>query len=1409
MLSIRPRSPSILRPSSSSDELGWSQASPSVLVAKRGWLYKQGGARGGRKSWKRRWFVLKEDCLYYYHSEDPVDPVLLGVMPLHLSTLLDLDSSSLAPPKRVDSAVCFECKRPFAITLRRHHCRRCGRSFCDRCSARSIPLPRLGYPTPVRVCDGCWEEQREDSDATESGGKAASGEEEQKEERERSESLGGEGRERRVGAFTLPAVSKPNLFALKNSERELWLQAESTEARIEWVHCIRTIQAKSEREVKAKDEPQWEVDFTQISLLNRVGGGTFGDVYRARLWGTEIAVKILKGEDFESGESVLEELKKEVSILSQLRHPNVVLYIGACTVPPHICIATEWCGRGSLHDVLDDHSLHIPCKLIVQLAMGIAQGVNYLHSLEHRIIHRDLKSANILVTRNWQVRVSDFGLSHMKQTLTSKGGADTPHHSNGGGKVDDDQYGIVGTPEYLAPEVMEGLAYTEKIDVYSFGILLCELVTRQPPFHDRFTITCYMDMVEAVLDEGAIPTIPRWCDTFLTPLILRCLSREPSERPSFTEIIMKLREVEGLEESEYFCLFDLPRLREQLESKDAQMQALGASELAVIVKERGVRRVRRVEVGGKRRAGRGFTESGAGYELKEVSATLPATTREGGVPGVFAATAPAASATLPPPPAPFSPSSSFASPSSAPDLWVLDDEFTQAVLERLTALLSSSFDNVQYACCLCLSAILAASASSSTPSSLFHAQDRDLIVSEGAIRLLLSLLTSPNPLVSAQAGEVLMVLCGDMTGGEMLQFVGAEREEMSVFVQVVEREVQRLEKQREEVERVLEGKRRLMGEVTALDQTKADRSDDGSQGREDRGVSHSHSKPRMQRKKSRGHRGGADSALTSPSLTPYPSSGDDRPTPPTLPQPNPVSAVDPLTPLKASTTALSSSLLSSSSTSSPTLSPRRSHLKKFEFVLQHIDGSVKNITLTHNAKGGRGGGGGGTRLGRSQSASNSSPHSLTSPAAVGGGVEGGGEEGVRGALRVRLVSLAGTRPSAAFAEYFPTIDLASYALRFDCEEGWTLCFLVLTQGEVRVYASHTDAPDEALAVIRLTGNVAVKTDDVEGMQLCLTVEDLGAHTFSFDCEHTRTQWKDSMATANPPRTPNGTTPTPLTTPTPVPHDADTALCESLLSEVPAVDDKVVESFRLEFPALRHAGYLLRRVGEEWQLAFFVLSDLTHLYSFDSHRSQPTDPDYQWEISPEHLSAACHLAHPAGPPRPAPFMLQTVGSQPALQLCAASATERELWTRALLPPSILPSSSPASPSSLTLLHPFLAFFTHVDHHGWLQRRKKYSSRWVRQFAVLVDAELYLYERAEDAPKDWALVCYVCTQSGKPFEVVRGGGKGGEWSWEMINPAGSVSLRAEGEKELDGWMRAMQDNCTRLSRVAHTRQRKATH
>ncbi len=511
-----------------------------VKVVKSGYLDKQGGARGGRKSWKKRYFVLKEDCLYYYDSAEKM--TLLGVMPLQGSRLLDFGGKYQGagkitePPAFADRPVCYECKISWTLTTRRHHCRNCGQTFCDKCSSKRIRIPKYSFNTPVRVCDACYvkvsHEIRVDTDL--------------------KDVVIEEGDED-GHKFRLPAVKKPHLFALKNSERELWLSGETAEIRAEWIKAITSVQTqaitpspaavKKRALMNATLRPrEWEIDFKQIVILNKVGKGAFGEVFRARLWGTDTAVKTMKTEVFESNKKLLEELKKEVKILSQLRHPNVVLYIGAATKPPNVCIVTEWCARGrsvlftrrsltfmraltrgcdavwygvacSLFDVLHDHSIQINTKLIIEIAMGIAQGMNYLHSLAARIIHRDLKSHNILVDKNFNVKVADFGLSHVREqrkraaiagaasstTASSPNPNTSPTAADGkaaaaaaaqaaeDNKKPDRHYGIFGTPEWMAPEVMEGQNYTEKIDIYSFGILLCELITRQMPFHDMYS----------------------------------------------------------------------------------------------------------------------------------------------------------------------------------------------------------------------------------------------------------------------------------------------------------------------------------------------------------------------------------------------------------------------------------------------------------------------------------------------------------------------------------------------------------------------------------------------------------------------------------------------------------------------------------------------------------------------------------------------------------------------------------------------------------------------------------------------------------------------------------------------------------------------------------------------------------
>ena len=189
----------------------------------------------------------------------------------------------------------------------------------------------------------------------------------------------------------------------------------------------------------ASSAQNWEIQLDDVELEERIGAGAFGEVYRGRLWGTDVAVKRLVSASLTP--EVLENLKAEVSVLSQLRHPNVVLYLGACTAPPDVCIVTEWAEHGSLHEQLYDRTVPMSAVNRLGLALQTAQGMCYLHAPRHMIIHRDLKSHNLLLTRDYTVKVADFGLTIRRSMqpaaadTESAGGAGVAQSDGDGGSV--------------------------------------------------------------------------------------------------------------------------------------------------------------------------------------------------------------------------------------------------------------------------------------------------------------------------------------------------------------------------------------------------------------------------------------------------------------------------------------------------------------------------------------------------------------------------------------------------------------------------------------------------------------------------------------------------------------------------------------------------------------------------------------------------------------------------------------------------------------------------------------------------------------------------------------------------------------------------------------------------------------
>ncbi|KAJ1272719.1 hypothetical protein BS78_06G223900 [Paspalum vaginatum] len=243
-----------------------------------------------------------------------------------------------------------------------------------------------------------------------------------------------------------------------------------------------------------------EISWEELDLKERVGSGSFGTVYRADWNGSDVAVKVLMDQDV--GEAQLKEFLREIAIMKRVRHPNVVLFMGAVTKSPHLSIVTEYLPRGSLFRLINKaaNGEMLDLKRRLRMALDVAKGINYLHCLNPPIVHWDLKTPNMLVDKNWSVKVGDFGLSRFKANtfLSSKS--------------------VAGTPEWMAPEFLRGEPSNEKCDVYSFGVILWELLTMQQPWSGLGPA----QVVGAVAFQNRRLPIPKDTSPELTALVESC-----------------------------------------------------------------------------------------------------------------------------------------------------------------------------------------------------------------------------------------------------------------------------------------------------------------------------------------------------------------------------------------------------------------------------------------------------------------------------------------------------------------------------------------------------------------------------------------------------------------------------------------------------------------------------------------------------------------------------------------------------------------------------------------------------------------------------------------------------------------------------------------------------------------------
>ncbi|EPS65901.1 hypothetical protein M569_08870, partial [Genlisea aurea] len=260
----------------------------------------------------------------------------------------------------------------------------------------------------------------------------------------------------------------------------------------------------------------WEIDPHLLEFEAKVASGSYGDLYKGIYRSQEVAIKILKAE------CVTEELQKEfaqeVYIMRKVRHKNVVQFIGACTRHPNLCIVTEYMQGGSLYDFLHKQKGSFKLPTLLKVGIDISKGMNYLH--QNNIIHRDLKTANLLMDENDVVKVGDFGVARVK-AQTGVMTAET------------------GTYRWMAPEIIEHKPYDHKADVFSFGVVLWELLTGKLPYD-------YLTPLQAavgVVQNGLRPTIPKQTHPKLAHMLERCWQQDPSLRPDFSEITGILKKI--------------------------------------------------------------------------------------------------------------------------------------------------------------------------------------------------------------------------------------------------------------------------------------------------------------------------------------------------------------------------------------------------------------------------------------------------------------------------------------------------------------------------------------------------------------------------------------------------------------------------------------------------------------------------------------------------------------------------------------------------------------------------------------------------------------------------------------------------------------------------------------------------
>ncbi|NXN19814.1 M3K21 kinase, partial [Indicator maculatus] len=282
-----------------------------------------------------------------------------------------------------------------------------------------------------------------------------------------------------------------------------------------------------------------EIDFQHLELQEIIGVGGFGKVYRATWQGREVAVKAARQDPDEDITATAESVRQEAKLFSMLKHPNIIALHGVCLREPNLCLVMEFARGGSLNRALAAAApgvgatrggRRIPPHILVNWAVQIARGMLYLHDEAIvPILHRDLKSSNILLLEkmehddicNKTLKITDFGLAREWHRTTKMSAA--------------------GTYAWMAPEVIKSSMFSKGSDIWSYGVLLWELLTGEVPYRGIDGLAVAYGVA---VNKLTLP-IPSTCPEPFAKLMKECWEQDPHIRPSFALILEQLTAIEG------------------------------------------------------------------------------------------------------------------------------------------------------------------------------------------------------------------------------------------------------------------------------------------------------------------------------------------------------------------------------------------------------------------------------------------------------------------------------------------------------------------------------------------------------------------------------------------------------------------------------------------------------------------------------------------------------------------------------------------------------------------------------------------------------------------------------------------------------------------------------------------------